>query len=276
MPLRIDTENLRSLMEDFYVLTGLRIVLFDETEREILSYPELGLPFCREMRKNSEFLRLCQGCDSCAFHRCRTFGKLTVYRCHAGLTEAAAPLTEDGKIIGYLMFGQVGCGSSRGTLRRELAAVCESFHCSPPSNLRAVSVRTEREIRACAKILEACTGYIRLQSMVVSHRDELMRSAEDYIVSHLAEDCSVEELCRALSVSRSSLYRIFPSETGGVASYVRNKRLSEALRLLQTTNLSAGEIAHRVGFDDESYFRRLFRRSMGFGVREARKKPKSN
>ena len=272
MPLQIDTENLRNLLEDFFVLTGIRMVLFDDAEQEILSYPERRIPFCHAMREEPEFLRLCRACDESAFRRCRAQGKLTVYRCHAGLTEAAAPLFEEGKIIGYLMFGQVGCGSSRRALTRELTAVCESFHCPPPPRIHTVPIRTERQIRACSKILEACTGYIRLQSLAVSPRDELLRRLEEYVCAHLGEDCSVEAIGRALSVSRSTLYRLFPDGGGGIASFVRDKRLEEACRLLQTTDCSSGEIAHRVGFSDEQYFRRLFRRRKGMSVREARKK----
>ena len=272
MPLKIDIENMSRLMEDFYVLTGIRMVLFDEEEREILSYPSEGVPFCREMRKNPEFLRVCRECDQGAFHRCRQEGGLTVYRCHAGLMEAAAPLYENGKIIGYLMFGQVGSGSTRAALTRELTAICESYRCSPPPGLRSVAIRSQRQIRASAKILEACTGYIRLQDLAVSHRDELMSLLDTYITAHLSEDLSVASLCRALSVSRSSLYRLFPGDaSGGIAAFVRRRRIEAATEFLRTTDLSIGEIAQRVGFSDEQYFRRLFRRQTGFSVREARR-----
>lgn len=273
MPLQIDAENLRRLMEDFYVLSGVRMVLFDESEREVLSYPEQGLPFCREMRKDPEFLRLCRTCDGSAFRRCRAEGKLTVYRCHAGLFEAAAPLCENGEIIGYLMFGQVACGTTRSVVTRELTAIAQSFGVGvAPALIRSVSIRSHRQIRAAAKILEACTGYIRLQDLAVSRRDELMHRLEKYVESHLSEDCSVDRLCQVLSVSRSSLYRLFPSDRGGVADFVRKTRIRVALELFRTTDLSTGEIAHRVGFTDEQYFRRLFRRTTGVGVGQVRKK----
>lgn len=271
MPLQIDGEKLRDLMEDFYVLTGIRMVLFDEREEEILSFPELGVPFCREMRRDPEFLRICKDCDRSAFRRCREEGKLTVYRCHAGLTEAAAPLYEDGRIIGYLMFGQVGQGSTRAALTRELTAICESFSRIPLREIRSVAIRTEREIRASAKLLEACTGYIRLQALATPRRTELRHRLEAYVDLHYGEDCSVEALCRILSLSRSSLYRLFASEPGGIAGYVRRKRIAAALELLKTTDLSAGEIAHRVGFSDEAYLRRLLRKETGMGIREIRK-----
>ena len=271
MPLQIDVENLRLLMEDFYLLSGVRMVLFDEEEKEVLSYPEQGVPFCREMRKDLRFLARCKDCDRMAFHRCRQKEGLTVYRCHAGLMEAAAPLTEEGRIIGYLMFGQVGSGSTRAALTRELTEVCSRYG-KEPVGVRSVAIRSERRILACAKILEACTGYIRMRDYAVSQRSDLVRRLEEYVRGHLHEDCSVSALCHALSVSRSVLYRVFPSESEGVAAYVRSLRLKEAEKLLRTTNLSSAEIAHRTGFSDEAYFCRLFRRERGIGVRDLRKK----
>lgn len=271
MPLKIDTENLRLLMEDFYVLTGIRMVLFDGEERELLAYPEQGVPFCREMRKNPEFLRICQECDRRAFRRCREEGGLTVYRCHAGLMEAAAPLYENEEIIGYLMFGQVGSGSRRADLTRELTAICESFHCPPPPGVRSVAIKTPRQIRASAQILEACTGYIRIRDLAVSHREEAMHRLEEYVCAHLAEDLSVSVLCRELSISRSALYRLLPQNSaGGIAAFVRRKRLETAREMLRGSDLSVGEIALRVGIQDEAYFRRLFRRHVGISVKDAR------
>ena len=270
MPLQIDVENLRRLMEDFYLLSGVRMVLFDEAENEILSYPEQGVPFCREMRKDPRFLARCKDCDRTAFHRCRQTESLTLYRCHAGLMEAAAPLMEEGKMIGYLMFGQVGSGSTRLALTKELTALCAEYG-KEPTEVHSVAIRSRRRILACAKILEACTGYIRLRSYAVSQRSDLLSRLEEYVRAHLEEDCSVAALCRALSVSRSVLYRLFPSGSGGVASFVRNLRLREAERLLLTTTLSSAEIAHRTGFSDGAYFCRLFRQERGQSVRDFRK-----
>jgi transcriptional regulator GlxA family with amidase domain len=45
--------------------------------------------------------------------------------------------------------------------------------------------------------------------------------------------------------------------------YVQNLRIEEAKRLLETTVLPADEISARVGYEDASFFRRLFRRRTG-------------
>ena len=46
-------KDLSALMENFYTLTRIRIVLFDSEFNEILSYPSGGHSFCSLMRTNA-------------------------------------------------------------------------------------------------------------------------------------------------------------------------------------------------------------------------------
>lgn len=267
MALRVDEERLSAFLEDFYVLTGIRVVLFDEDGNEILSHLPSGAPFCEIMRRCPEFLRRCRESDAEAFRRCRRTGEMTVYRCHAGLMEAVIPLRENGRIIGFLMFGQVGNRRSRADLTQDLRAVCARFAAEPPEDaIRQVAIREERQIRACVRILDACTGYIRLNELAVPGRAEQMTRLEDYIRSHLSEDLSVRTLCSVLAVSRASLYRLFPQGRGGVAEYIRRLRVGEARHLLKTTDLSTEQICARIGFSDPAYFRRVYRQVTGRSV----------
>ena len=45
--------------------------------------------------------------------------------------------------------------------------------------------------------------------------------------------------------------------------YVQSLRVEEAKHLLETIRETADLIAHRVGYEDSSFFRRLFRRRTG-------------
>ena len=45
-----------------------------------------------------------------------------------------------------------------------------------------------------------------------------------------------------------------------LGSYLTQRRLRQARRLLQETQLTVNEIAHAVGFAEPGYFRRVFKR----------------
>ena len=99
--------DLSVLMENFYTLTRIRIVLFDSEFNEILSYPSGGHSFCSLMRTNAEFDALCKNSDRISFEKCCKTHALCVYKCHAGLIEATSPIIQNDAIIGYIMFGQI-------------------------------------------------------------------------------------------------------------------------------------------------------------------------
>ncbi len=94
-----------------------------------------------------------------------------------------------------------------------------------------------------------------------------------YIDGHIGfEDLSSERLCAEFRVSRSTLYRIF-HQYGGVASYVRNRRLDSAMRLLSSphaAHLSVTDIATQSGFHSDRAFRLAFKRRFGGAPTDAR------
>ena len=45
--------------------------------------------------------------------------------------------------------------------------------------------------------------------------------------------------------------------------YIRKIRLEKAAELLLTTNMTAAEVAYKVGFDDQYYFSKSFKRYFG-------------
>jgi two-component system response regulator YesN len=54
--------------------------------------------------------------------------------------------------------------------------------------------------------------------------------------------------------------------------YVTSLRISEAKHLLQTTALTMGDIAKQTGFNDQSYFTKVFKAKLGITPTEFRQK----
>ncbi|MCH4239113.1 MAG: response regulator [Oscillospiraceae bacterium] len=86
----------------------------------------------------------------------------------------------------------------------------------------------------------------------------------DYIAKHYDEDLSVEILAEKVYLSPSYLSVIFKKETGqNLNSYIRTYRLSQAKRLLETTNMKIVQVCQKTGFTNVSYFCKRFRESFG-------------
>lgn len=79
------------------------------------------------------------------------------------------------------------------------------------------------------------------------------------------EKFGVSELAAEMGFSRSQILRKVKSVTGKSANQlIRDIRLQEATRLLEQDDLTASEIAYKVGFSSPSYFNKCFHDKYGF------------
>ena len=102
-----DLVKLPSLLKDFYILTKIRICVFDENFNELASYPEALPSFCQILRSTPKGYEGCRECDarSCSY-AARNHTTYT-YRCYAGMTESITPLVIGNLVAGYLLLGHL-------------------------------------------------------------------------------------------------------------------------------------------------------------------------
>ena len=75
---------------------------------------------------------------------------------------------------------------------------------------------------------------------------------------------AVARVVRYSKMPARTLKRRFKLAAGvALIDYVQNLRIEEAKRLLESTDLAADEISAKVGYEDASFFRRLFKRRTG-------------
>ncbi|MBQ9086078.1 MAG: PocR ligand-binding domain-containing protein [Clostridia bacterium] len=274
MSLKWQNTELMELMQDFYTLTGIRLVLFDADHRELASYPSAGETFCACMRTNELFDRQCRESDKRAFDRCRQTRALHIDKCHAGLTEATVPILEGERILGYMMFGQITDRKNKEETFETLSALVREYGIQGnlEGRIKKIKYRNEQQIRSASKIMEACTAYVRLKDIVQPSGKQLIDSIERFVEEHIREEIDVDRICREFDISRTRLYEtIRPYTEGGIASFVKRKRLEYAKYLIRTTDRSIPEIASAAGFSDYNYFLRVFKKQFGVSSKTLRK-----
>jgi TolB-like protein/AraC-like DNA-binding protein len=83
----------------------------------------------------------------------------------------------------------------------------------------------------------------------------------------------VEELARNIGMSRSQLHRKLSSTTGqSVSQFIREHRLQRGMELLKSGEMTATEVADRIGFGSATYFNKCFNEYYGFPPGEAKNK----
>ena len=105
------------------------------------------------------------------------------------------------------------------------------------------------------------------------HGDDLVLRAQTILLSSLTQPMDLVALAGRLGVTNRTLGRHFKAAIGESPSeFLQNARIERAKRLLETSSANFDEIVHRVGYEDASSFRRLFRRATGIPPGEYRRR----
>jgi transcriptional regulator GlxA family with amidase domain len=96
------------------------------------------------------------------------------------------------------------------------------------------------------------------------HVDSVVRRAENYLALHFREPSAIAGAIDECGIPERSLNRRFKTATGiTLIGYVQNLRIEEAKRLLENVENSSDEIALLVGYENQTFFRKLFKRCTG-------------
>jgi len=93
---------------------------------------------------------------------------------------------------------------------------------------------------------------------------ELVKAAQELIISRLEEGVSIADVARRMGVSREHLARVFKEQTGlSPLEFANAERMRLASRIISTGGMTCKELAGRLGYESPSSFGRAFRRRYG-------------
>lgn len=96
------------------------------------------------------------------------------------------------------------------------------------------------------------------------HADSVVRRCERWLADHFREAGAIERAVAEAGIPERTLKRRFRAATGStLIDYLQNLRIEHAKRLLEEGAMAVDEISAAAGYEDASFFRRLFRRRTG-------------
>ena len=188
----------------------------------------------------------------------------------------------DDSVSHYIHFTGVGC---QALLRRVGIEGIHVFMMGRSKTYEDISEKLTREFSMQLPLcMDWCTAYAyellnivarkyALRQISVDHKSESrIHAACHRIYESIDSPPTVAELARECCLSESRFLHLFREVSGkSVTAFIASIRIERAKELLMGTELSVREIAEAVGYEDQNYFSRCFRKVEGCSPREFRR-----
>lgn len=124
--------------------------------------------------------------------------------------------------------------------------------------------------RAADELFGAQESVVREQT---EEKNYLVELAKEYVQEHYYENLMLADAAQKVGISASYLSTLFQKQMGkGFVDYLNEIRIEHACTYLQQNYLKTYEIAYKVGFKDEKYFSKVFKKITGQPPSEYRRK----
>jgi len=255
--------EVQRLIDSFAYCFRVKITVFSpEMEELIVGLQNPGSAYCRLIQNGLRIRYRCCRQDKLMCEQCGRRGKLTVYRCHVGLSEAILPIEVDGKLIGYGMLGQFR------TIEAPLAETAAEWKRAGMDEATLVQAFREQPLYD----REAQDNMLALFSMLVSYivsrdfvrvrRAQLVERVLSWLEDHLAESVELEEVADAMGRSRSAVSHALKRQLGmsfKQLAILRKIQKFESI-IARAPDTSIQSAAAAVGYDDPLYFSRIYKK----------------
>lgn len=100
-----------------------------------------------------------------------------------------------------------------------------------------------------------------------------IESVQRFLQEHYATDISINMLTESFHQSPQHISKKFKEKYGmTIVTFLRKIRMEHAKKYLQTGSMSVIEIAKAIGYDDENYFSKVFKKEQGISPKKYRDK----
>ncbi len=140
------------------------------------------------------------------------------------------------------------------------------------TQLSSASNNVELQTRYQIEMIVELTKAVHNHKLSLDKYSHPIQKVLEYINLHLGDQISNEDLAVSANMSISHLAKVFKKETGEtMTQYIAHMRCKKAANLLKKTDLPIQEISSYVGYSDNNYFVKVFKKNYAMTPTEFRK-----
>ena len=247
MKITYDKKKLREIIDSICNLTGLSMCVMDTGFNTLYTREKKEDAFCHKIQKTPEGKEKCRCSDVKMLEECARTKAPVSHVCHAGLIDTVVPIIKNGIVVGFIIIGRV-----RQTMECPNALFKNDY--------KKLTYLSKKQLSSLVDLL----SHILFENAVQIEYNDFISRATEYIEQNLDKKLSVDILCRELFVSKNYLYESFHSFYGcTVNEYITNRKIDAAKVMLCENGVTALLVAKSLGYDNYSYFCKLFKKKVG-------------
>lgn len=103
----------------------------------------------------------------------------------------------------------------------------------------------------------------------VSYKDEIVKKSKLYVKENIEGEITLNVVAQYLNISKNYFCSMFKQETGiNFLNYIVQQKIERAKKMLIEENMKVYEVSERLGYNDTTYFSKLFKRNVGVTPQE--------
>ena len=145
---------------------------------------------------------------------------------------------------------------------------------SPQMLVTRISKLLEQRDKLKVSYAKEVVGNVAIPEVLIGEADRRLREQmEAWMVSHISDtQVTAESFAQGLGYGRTNFFKKVKQLIGmSPNDYIKKIRMEKAAELLLSTNMTAAEIAYKVGFEDQYYFSKSFKKYYGLPPSQYRK-----
>lgn len=272
--IQVDRVALEEVLENFFSLTHIHVTFWDYDMKCVIGASgHSNSDFCVSLQRHAGLLNRCKNCEQEELEAATHSGRLHCFHCHAGMNEFIVPVLYENRVLGCFMYGQSRLKEYPDDKSARIS-IYQEFHLDMEDLERKYAklpLRTYEFMESAGRMLETLAKYAFLSEIIKAQNLSLTERIQNYIQRNYATRITVQTMCDALYVSRSTVCHVLHRELHTTFTDLLTATRLKKVRELLATPVSIDCIANETGYLSANYMSRVFKRCEGMTPSQYRK-----